>query len=97
MKKYILSTIICLAVGLSLLLISTEGIISGIAAMFVFAAGISFFLSFLPSFINFISFAFQRAKYYNKLKQLIIHSNDYGDFVNEMNTWIEKILRQDFK
>jgi hypothetical protein len=61
-------------------------LIFGIPAFFI---GISFLLSFLPSFFSYLGFVSDKSSYYSKLKKDIIKSNTYIDFINirEKRRW----------
>jgi hypothetical protein len=48
------------------------------------------FFSFIPSFMSYIDFVFDKSSYYSKLKKDIIKSQTYIDFINirEKRRWI---------
>jgi cytochrome c biogenesis protein CcdA len=54
-----------------------------------FIAGWGFIFSFLPSFLTYIDFVFDKSRYYSKLKRDIIKSKTYIDFNNirEKRRW----------
>ncbi|HET6254709.1 MAG TPA: hypothetical protein VFE32_11575 [Puia sp.] len=90
MKGYIIGIAVCFGIGFGCLIISEDGIVGGIAAIFIVSAGFGFIFTFIPSFINFVAFSFQRKQYYRMLKRLILKSTSYEEFILDMRLWINK-------